>query len=487
METPEEKVNGLQEIIGQMKGLLDSDGDVRQEVSRLKSQFYKVLESESAALRKAWIDEGKAVEEFFYNPEEEKVFKELLEQFRSKRNEAAAKQEALYAKALEIKSDILKKLGAIVENLNGGEVNFQEVKDLQQQWKDAGQVAPDKYKDLIKQYQLYMDKYYDYAKLNHEMRDYDFKKNFEAKVALCEAAESLAASEKVNEAFQQLQKLHAEWKELGPVAPESREELWQRFKAATDAVNRRHADFYKQKKEQEEENLQKKTLLCEQVEAIEYKTASSFKQWDEISEKVKELQAEWKKLGFAPKKFNNKIYERFRSTCDDIFKAKSEFYKSVKSRSAANLEQKKELCRQAEELKDSTDWKNATDKFVKLQQEWKKIGPVSGKVSDHVWKRFISACDHFFEQKAQHFKNEAASGKGAISREREKLVKRYEALVADIKTRENNLGFLDYDSSNPNPLVEDMKRNIDKMKQDCAKLVERIKSIEESLMKDDEQ
>lgn len=485
MDVSEEKKVELQDIVDQLSALVQSDEDVRQEVAKLKSQFYKTLEQKASEEKARWVEDGGKEEEFVYTPAEEQEFKSLLEQYRVKRNMLAANREAMFEKAFEIKSSILKKLKEIVEHLDEKEINFQEVRQLQQQWKDAGQVAPDKYKDLIKQYQAYMDKFYDYAKINHELRNLDFKKNLEAKTELCEKAEALINMDKVNEAFQQLQKLHAEWKELGPVAPEVREELWQRFKAATDAVNKKHANFYKNKKEQEEENLRKKTELCEKVESIDYKNASTFKQWDDVSEKVKAIQSEWKTLGFAPKKDNNKIYERFRATCDEIFKAKSEFYKAIKARSASNLEQKKELCRQAEELQDSTDWKATTDKMIKLQQEWKKVGPVSGKVSDHVWKRFIAACDHFFEEKNKHFKENG--GVKNVLKERDKLIKRYEALAADIKTRENNLGFLNYDPANPNPLVAGMLKNIAKLKQDKENILSKIKEIETTLNSDEEQ
>lgn len=485
MDVSEEKKVELQDIVDQLSALVQSDEDVRQDVAKLKSQFYKTLEQKASEEKARWVEDGGKEEDFVYNPAEEQEFKSLLEQYRVKRNMLAANREAMFEKAFEIKSSILKKLKEIVEHLDEKEINFQEVRQLQQQWKDAGQVAPDKYKDLIKQYQAYMDKFYDYAKINHELRNLDFKKNLEAKTELCEKAEALINMDRVNEAFQQLQKLHAEWKELGPVAPEVREELWQRFKAATDAVNKKHANFYKNKKEQEEENLRKKTELCEKVEAIDYKNASTFKQWDEVSEKVKAIQSEWKTLGFAPKKDNNKIYERFRATCDEIFKAKSEFYKAIKARSASNLEQKKELCRQAEELQDSTDWKATTDKMIKLQQEWKKVGPVSGKVSDHVWKRFIAACDHFFEEKNKHFKE--SGGVKNVLKERDKLIKRYETLAADIKTRENNLGFLNYDPANPNPLVADMIKNIAKLKQDKENILSKIKEIETTLNSDEEQ
>lgn len=485
MDVSEEKMASLQEIVDQMSALLQSDDDIRQDVAKLKAQFYKTLEQKSAEMREKWENDGGKPEEFEYDPKEEQDFKALLESYRIKRNMQLANREAMFEKAYSIKSGIVKRLKEIVDNINENDINFQEVRQLQQQWKDAGQVAPDKYKDLIKQYQAYMDKIYDYAKINHELRNYDFKKNLEAKTELCEKAEALVNMEKVNEAFQQLQKLHTEWKELGPVSPELREQLWERFKAATDAVNKKHANFYKNKKEIEEENLRKKTELCVQVEALDYKNASSFKQWDAISDKVKAIQTEWKSLGYAPKKENNKIYERFRSACDEIFKAKSEFYKEIKARSAVNLEQKKELCRQAEELQDSTDWKNTTDKLIKLQQEWKKVGPVSGKVSDHIWKRFISACDHFFEEKNKYFKE--TGGSKNILKDRDKLIKRYETIAADIKTRENNLGFLNYDPANPNSLVSDMLKNIEKLKQDKEAILSKIKEIEATLHGDEEQ
>lgn len=485
MENNEEKPLSLGEIVEKLGQTIESEGDVRQEVTSLKSLFYRTLEAETNEKRRQWVEDGNDAKDFVYTPAEEAEFKETLEKYKIRHNREVAEREAAYERAYALKSDILKKLKELTESLDEGDVNFQEIKKLQQQWKDAGQAAPDKYKELIKEYQACMDKFYDYSKINHELKNYDFKKNLEAKTELCERAEALKDSNKINESFQQLQKLHEEWKELGPVAPEKREEIWQRFKAASDEINHRHADFYKNKKENEEENLQKKTALCEQVEAIDYKSASSFKQWDEISENVKQIQAEWKKLGFAPKKVNGKIYDRFRAACDAIFKAKSEFYKELKARNNENLEKKKELCRQAEELKDSTDWKDTADKMIKLQQEWKKAGPVSGKAADQIWKRFISACDYFFEQRNKNVRGAASQAKSSLAREREKLMKRYDTLSADIKTRENNIGFLDFDEKNPNPLIEGMRENIEKLKKEQEKVLQKIRSIEESMIKED--
>ena len=238
---------------------------------------------------------------------------------------------------------------------------------------------------------MLIEKFYDYVKISNELRDYDFKKNLEAKVALCEAAEKLNEEKQINVAFQKLQTLHSEWRELGPVSRENREEIWNRFKEASDVINKKHAAFYQSKKEEEVENLQKKTVLCETIEAIDVNKIHSYKEWEKVTEQVLDIQSQWKKIGFAPKKSNTKIYERFRAACDALFLAKSEFYKSAKDKLAANLKAKKELIEKAESLKDNTNWKATTEKFIALQKEWKKIGPVPNKISEQIWKKFNSA------------------------------------------------------------------------------------------------
>ena len=325
-----------------------------------------------------------------------------------------------------------------------------------------------------------MEKFYDYVKISNELRDYDFKKNIEAKVSLCEAAEKLAEEKQLNVAFQKLQNLHSEWRELGPVPREMREEIWNRFKNASDVINKKHAAYYQSKKEEEVENLKKKTALCEAIEAIDLTKISSYKEWDKVTEKVFEIQAEWKKIGFAPKKNNTKIYERFRAACDALFEAKSEYYKSAKDKLAENVKAKKELIEKAEALKDSKKWKETTEKLINLQKQWKKIGAVPNKMSDQLWKRFVSACDAFFEAKAKAQEGEKSIN--VIRKERDKLIRAYEANRANIATRENNIGFLSIGKSKEeNPLVAELLKNIEKLKEDQVELVKKIKALEEKI------
>ena len=325
------------------------------------------------------------------------------------------------------------------------------------------------------------------------MRDYDFKKNLEAKERLCEAAEKLLDEPHLNVAFQKLQLLHNEWRELGPVMREHRETLWNRFKTASDLVNKKHANFYQERKSQESENLAKKEALCEAIEAIDLTIARSYKQWDEVTEQVLKWQKEWKKIGFAPKKNNTAIYERFRKACDALFEAKSTFYKQNKELLSANLAKKRELCARAEALKDSTDWQATTQIMVELQKEWKTIGAVPHKVSDAVWKRFVSACDAFFEARKAALKQEKADKKAAqkeakssmsLRKEHDKLMRSYDKIKQEIATRENNISFLSKGSKNSNPLVEQMQQTIQKLKQDQQALYQKIIELEKQLNND---
>ncbi len=460
----------LAEIVEQLKAVLDGD-QAKEKVAQLKSQFYKRHSALLDEMKQAWIDDGKDISEFAHSFAEEAEFKALLQAYKQKRAEELKKIEAMQERAYEIKKGIVDKLTSL---LDGGDVDkiFAEVRKLQAEWKEAGEVAQSKYNEIVKKYQTLMTQFYDDVRISNELRDYDFKKNLEIKTRLCEEAEKLTESKQLNDAFQKLQKLHQEWRETGPVAKELRDELWNRFKAATDIVNHKHADFYQAKKAEEEENLSKKTALCEAIEAIDIAKAKSYKAWDEITAKVLELQEEWKKSGFAPKKVNNRIYERFRSACDEIFKAKNEFYKSTKEAFAINLQKKKELVAAAEALKDSKEWKEATDAFVKLQKEWKAVGPVSKRVSDQIWNAFKSACDYFFEQKKA-----ATEGVVSISKEYEKLRRAYDKLVADLTTRENNMSFLNFGSKgDKNPLLKQMEAQIEKMRKEKEEL--RLKLVE---------
>lgn len=479
MEQVEEKMVSLEEIILQTENSLKGDAP-RVEITRLKSLFYKTKEALMSESKKQWLEAGNDEESWSFECPEEERFKEILEEYKRVRAQQIKEAELESEKAFERKKVILEQLSNLVEKPENVDKLFPQVRELQQAWKEAGEVSQNKYNDLVKRYQVLIEKFYDFVKISNDLRDYDFKKNLEAKIALCEAAEKLKEEKQLNVAFQKLQTLHAEWRELGPVSREHREEIWNRFKEASDIINKQHAVFYQSKKEEEVENLKKKTALCEQVEAIEVAKISSYKEWEKVTEKVLDIQAEWKKIGFAPKKNNTKIYERFRAACDALFLAKSDFYKSAKDKLSANLKAKKELIAQAEELKTSTSWRSTTEKFIALQKQWKKIGPVPNKISEQIWKKFNAACDAFFEAKAKAQEDEKSIN--VIRKERDKLIRAYEANRAIIATRENNIGFLSLGKSKEgNPLVDEMLKQIEKLKKEQVELVKKIKALEEKI------
>ena len=393
-QTKEEVIERLSEIDN------DACNADKQEIDLLKQTFYKLHKAEQEAARKAFEEQGGKPEEFVpaADPLENK-FKEIMSSIKEKRSEMAAEAEREKEDNLAKKLQILDKMKDLIENSDDTGKIYNEFKELQQQWNDIKQVPIGKVNELWKSYQLYTEKFYDMVKLNNEFREYDFKKNLEQKTKLCEAAEKLAAEDDVVSAFHQLQNLHQEFRNIGPVAKELRESIWARFKAASTAINRRHQQHFEELKEKEQNNLDQKTVICEIAEAMEYDTFKTFADWEDKTKEILALQAKWKTIGYAPQKMNMKIFERFRAACDEFFKRKAAFYKDIKNSMAENLEKKKALCEKAEALKDSTDWKATADILTKLQKEWKTIGPVSKKHSDAVWKRFIGACDHFFAQK----------------------------------------------------------------------------------------
>ena len=393
-QTKEEVIERLSEIDN------DACNADKQEIDLLKQTFYKLHKAEQEASRKAFEEQGGKPEEFVpaADPLENK-FKEIMSSIKEKRSEMAAEAEREKEDNLAKKLQILDKMKDLIENSDDTGKIYNEFKELQQQWNDIKQVPIGKVNELWKSYQLYTEKFYDMVKLNNEFREYDFKKNLEQKTKLCEAAEKLAAEDDVVSAFHQLQNLHQEFRNIGPVAKELRESIWARFKAASTAINRRHQQHFEELKEKEQNNLDQKTVICEIAEAMEYDTFKTFADWEDKTKEILALQAKWKTIGYAPQKMNVKIFERFRAACDEFFKRKAAFYKDIKNSMAENLEKKKALCEKAEALKDSTDWKATADILTKLQKEWKTIGPVSKKHSDAVWKRFIGACDHFFAQK----------------------------------------------------------------------------------------
>ena len=393
-QTKEEVIERLAEIDN------DACNADKQEIDLLKQTFYKLHKAEQEVARKAFEEQGGKPEEFVPAADQlENKFKEIMSSIKEKRSEMAAEAEREKEDNLAKKLQILDKMKDLIENSDDTGKIYNEFKELQQQWNDIKQVPIGKVNELWKSYQLYTEKFYDMVKLNNEFREYDFKKNLEQKTKLCEAAEKLAAEDDVVSAFHQLQNLHQEFRNIGPVAKELRESIWARFKAASTAINRRHQQHFEELKEKEQNNLDQKTVICEIAEAMEYDTFKTFADWEDKTKEILALQAKWKTIGYAPQKMNVKIFERFRAACDEFFKRKAAFYKDIKNSMAENLEKKKALCEKAEALKDSTDWKATADILTKLQKEWKTIGPVSKKHSDAVWKRFIGACDHFFAQK----------------------------------------------------------------------------------------
>lgn len=372
----------------------------KQETDVLKQVFYKLHNAEQEVAKKAFIENGGTEEDFIPAPDAlEEEFKSIMSIIKEKRNELNIEAEKQKELNLQIKLSIIEELKELVESPEDANKSYTEFKKLQQQWNEVKLIPQGKINELWKNYQLYVEKFYDLLKLNNEFREYDFRKNLEIKTHLCEAAERLADEQDVVSAFHQLQKLHQEFRDTGPVSKDLRDEIWNRFKAASTIVNRRHQEHFEELKELEIHNLDQKTVICEIIEGIDYNELANFSAWDNKTQEIIALQNKWKTIGFAPQKMNVKIFERFRKACDEFFQKKGEFFKTLKDEMAQNLEKKRELCEKAEALKDSTDWKATTDELIKLQKEWKTIGPVAKKYSDAVWKRFIGACDYFFDQK----------------------------------------------------------------------------------------
>ena len=388
-------------ILEKLTGLVGAAADAtRNEVEALKQAYYKIHRSEVDELKKAFLTAG-GEEKDFVAPEDEteSKIKELLNVYKEKRAAILAEEERVKAANYALKLQLIDQLKALTESQEDFNKLYNDFKDIQQRWKEVKAVPQEHVSELWKNYQTYSEMFYDIIKINNQFRDYDFKKNLEMKTALCETVEKLQTEPDVISAFHQLQKLHQQWREIGPVAKELREDLWSRFKAASTIINKRHQEHFEGLKAKEQENLEAKTAICEQIENIDFPALKSFKDWEEKNKEVIALQDKWKTIGFAPKKSNVKIFERFRAACDVYFNRKSEFYKNIKDEMEKNLELKKVLCEKAEALKDSTDWKSTTEKMIALQKEWKTIGSVARKHSDAVWKRFITACDYFFEQK----------------------------------------------------------------------------------------
>ena len=558
IQSKEDVITRLQEI-SQQEELMD-----KANLDALKQAFYRLRNAEVESARKTFEENGGKPEEFVAPKDEfENQFKEFMSVIKEKRNALKAVEELEKQNNLEKKLAIIEDIKKLAESPEDANKAYSEFKRLQTEWNEIKNIPADKVNELWKSYQVHCEKFYDLIKLNNEFREYDFKKNLTIKLHLCEAAEKLSAEEDVISAFHQLQKLHQEFRETGPVGKEEREEVWNRFKAASTIINRRHQQYFEGIKEREQRNLDEKTVICEIVEAMQQEQLHTFQEWHEKTEEILALQAKWKTIGFAPQKQNTKIFERFRAACDEFFKRKAEHFKSLKDSMTDNLEKKKQMCEQAEALKDSTDWKTTSDVLTKLQKEWKEIGPVSKKHSEAIWKRFVTACDYFFEQKNKAeassrnierenldkkkaviqklnelnqeespngntvrelmkewnsighvpFKdkdkvykqyhtivdalfnkiNRSASKKKLNSfksslskesnpyREREKLVRIYENMKNEIKTYENNIGFLTSSSKKGNSLVNEMNRKIEKLKADLDLITQKIAVIDESL------
>lgn len=557
-----------QEVLDRLKEIANSDEYPQKgELDLLKTTFYKLHLTEREAQQKEYLDNGGDPERYQVIPDKlEESLKAEMAIIKEKRAKIFQQQEAEKEENLKKKLEIIDKIKAMATSPDEANKSFQAFKSLQQQWKEIKAVPPQNASELWRNYQLYVEQFYDLLNLNREAREYDFKKNLELKTKLCETAENLANEEDVISAFHQLQELHQQYREIGPVAKELREEIWTRFKAASTVINKRHQQHFETLRQEEEENLTKKTALCEKVEDIvaqEYKTAG---EWEKHTKEIIAIQAEWKTIGFAPQKMNVKIFERFRSACDQFFQNKAEFFKQMKQRFAENAEKKKELVEKAQALADSTDWKSTSDKLIALQKEWKTIGMVPRKQGDRLWNDFITACNTFFEarnkanastknneyenldkkraiiaqlkelaekpdentkEKVQelvdeyskighvpykekdnvyqeyhdildklykdlhisfarrhldnfknNLKNMAKMGEDALDNERGRLMHRYEQLKSEITTYENNLGFLNASSKKGNNLLDEMNRKVEKLKDDCKMIREKIKAID---------
>ena len=391
------------EVLAQLRQYVEQPATSdRAVLDRLRNVFYRLHNDEILKAREAFVAEGGNAEDFVpaADPDEQE-YKRLVASVKEVRAKVAAEAEATRQANLQRKLDIIEEIKQMVAQPEDIDKKYDRFKALQTEWKEIGNIPAEQVTETWKNFHHNVEQFYDLLRINHEMRAYDFKKNLEIKTRLCESAEKLAEDEDVVAAFHALQKLHQEFRETGPVAKEQREEIWNRFKAASTLINKRHQDFFLGRKQEEEENLNKKTQLCEQVEALNFDALSTMAEWEAMSQLVIGMQNEWKTIGFTPRKQNQVIFERFRTACDRFFSAKAHYFRSLREKLADNLAQKTALCERAEELKDSTDWSNTTNAFVALQAEWKKIGPVAHKVSDAVWKRFNTACNAFFDRKKE--------------------------------------------------------------------------------------
>lgn len=471
----EDLVKELGEVIDQ-----NPINDIRKQVEAIKASFYKQQKVINEQKRKEFLDEGGDMEDFA--PAEDPLeteLKELFKRYRRLKAEYNRQLETVKDVNLQKKYEIIEELKELVNKDESIGDTFKEFRELQQRWKEIGQVPQQKLKDLWNTYHHHVEKFYDYININKELRDLDLKKNLEIKTELCEKAEKLMEEKSVVTAFKTLQKFHNQWREIGPVPNEHKDALWERFKEATRIVNKRHQDYFKNLKEEQKNNLARKESLCEQAEEIADKKLESHKEWTNETAAIIELQKVWRTIGFAPKKDNNKIYARFRNACDKFFGNKREFYAQNKELQEQNLTIKIELCEKAESMQDSTDWKKTTKDLINLQKDWKEVGPVARKQSDKVWKRFRAACDHFFNRKSEYYAN--------IEQEFESNLKKKQEIIEKIKNYEfkndvnvnyealkkfqedfSEIGFVPYKLKDKiqNDFREELNKQFDKLKVD---------------------
>lgn len=422
------------EIIERVKEIAHSDEHPQKgEIDYLKTIFYKLHFAEREADMKAYLEGGGDPANYKVLPDEdEEVFKAEMGVIKEKRAKLFLEQEKEKQENLKKKLDIIEKIKAMVTSPEEANKSYQDFKKLQQEWKEIKLVPAEKANELWRNYQLYVEQYYDLLKLNSEAREYDFKKNLEIKTKICEVAEKLGTEEDVISAFHQLQKLHQEFRETGPVAKELREEVWARFKAASTIINKRHQQHFESLRAKEEDNLTKKTALCEKIEEIAKEEIKTAGEWEKKTKDIIAIQAEWKTIGFAPQKMNVKIFERFRAACDDFFSKKAEFFKNMKQQFAENADKKRALIEQAKALQDSTEWKSTSDKLIALQKEWKTIGMVPKKLGDKLWNEFLTACNHFFEARN-------SANAGTRNEERTNLEKK-RGIIEQLKALAENAG-----------------------------------------------
>ncbi|MGV8092624.1 MAG: DUF349 domain-containing protein [Mangrovibacterium sp.] len=426
-----ELINALRELIAESK-----EEDIKDEIERIKINFYQKHRENIEEEKRKFLEEGGVESEFtsgnlFY----EEDLKNLLKDYRQLRNDQVKLMEEEKDQNLQIKYEIIEEIKSLVNRKESINRTFQEFRELQQRWRDTGPVPQSKLKDLWETYHHHVENFYDYIKINKELRDLDLKKNMELKIDLCEKAEELLQEPSIIKAFSILQKYHEQWREIGPVPHEKKEELWERFKTVTATLNKKQQEYFESRREEQKKNLEAKAVLCEKAERIASMELQTYKDWENKSRELVELQKIWRTIGFIPRKENNKAYERFRSACDQFFEAKREFYAQTKEVQVNNLQMKIDLCIQAEAIKDSTDWKKTTEDFIQIQKRWKETGPVPRKQSETIWKRFRTACDYFFDQKSRHF--------SVVDHEQDRNLELKRALIEEVKnyqlTRNENV------------------------------------------------